>query len=340
MIRLLFLVMVTLTTALMAVPEDSYGEEMMLAREYYDNGTFGMFEGVGGVKISYACFPVQNEKGRILFLTGKSESHTKYDEFVYDMRNSGYSIYMMDHRGMGYSQRLVDNSDKVFVGRFEDYVSDAKKFYDQVVSSNYDGKIFLMSHSMGGAVSALYLETHPDDFDAAVLSAPMLKVDTGKYPEWLTLLVTGSATFFGQGEKYAAGQGDRPSNGYPFEGNRVTHSFPRHRHWEADMMANPGMVSVFGNHIRTGGATNRWLKESIEATKKIRKNANKINTPLLIFQAELDTFVKPEGQNEVSEKASDCTLLFFEGSKHEILMESDPIRERAIEEALSFFEAN
>ena len=41
----------------------------------------------------------------------------------------------------------------------------------------------LFCHSMGGAIGVRYLEEFPLTFDAAILSAPMLGMNTGKYPE-------------------------------------------------------------------------------------------------------------------------------------------------------------
>ena len=38
---------------------------------------------------------------------------------------------------------------------------------------------------MGGAIGVRYLEEFPLTFDAAILSAPMLGMNTGKYPKWL-----------------------------------------------------------------------------------------------------------------------------------------------------------
>ena len=54
----------------------------------------------------------------------------------------------------------------------------------------------------------------PLTFDAAILSAPMLGMNTGKYPKWLAKVTADFFCAIGKGTKYAAGQSgfsDKPS---------------------------------------------------------------------------------------------------------------------------------
>ena len=59
---------------------------------------------------------------------------------------------------------------------------------------------------MGGAIGVRYLEEFPLTFDAAILSAPMLGMNTGKYPKWLAKVTADFFCAIGKGTKYAAGQ--------------------------------------------------------------------------------------------------------------------------------------
>ena len=47
--------------------------------------------------------------------------------------------------------------------------------------------------------------------------------------------------------------------------------------------------------------------------------------PVIIMQASMDTLVMPEAQNEFASIASNCKLIRFEGSKHEIFNATDDI---------------
>jgi lysophospholipase len=62
----------------------------------------------------------------------------------------------------------------------------------------------LIAHSMGGAIALLCLHNQPDLFDAAILSAPMLGLLTGKAPPTLLRAVTGPARLAGLGACPAA----------------------------------------------------------------------------------------------------------------------------------------
>jgi len=79
------------------------------------------------------------------------------------------------------------------------------------------------------------------------------------------------------------------------------------------------------------------VKVSLEAGWLARQRADTISTPLLIFQAEEDSFVKPEGEDELCNRAQSCDKIYFHGSRHEILMEADPIRDIALDYRRTFF---
>ncbi|MFO7736217.1 MAG: alpha/beta fold hydrolase [bacterium] len=295
---------------------------------FFNSGEFGEFQGVDNITICYwkHVNPIADEA--VVILTGYTESFVKYAELAYDISQEGYSVYMMDHRGMGTSERLIsDDHFPVYVKGYEDYVADAKIFFDTVVSPDAHFNNFLIAHSMGGGVSAHYLMNHPDDFTAAVLSAPMMQVDTGKYPEWFAYFVTNLATVFGQGKKYALGEGQREPG--EFADNSVTSSYSRWHVWnEIIIPENPG--------IESGGATNRWVRESLKLTWDAQKNADEIETPFILFQAENEAVVKNDGQDKVCNKAYDCNKLIMFDAKHEILMERDEIRDEALENIFDF----
>lgn len=65
--------------------------------------------------------------------------------------------------------------------------------------------------------------------------------------------------------------------------------------------------------------------ESLKASDKIikKKNVQKINVPILLFQSGRDTFVKDRGQNKFCERAKNCKKVRFENAKHEVFGEDD-----------------
>ncbi len=324
----LFILIVCPAAAFGISEADFQQEYHALVEPFFDTFKEGSFSGAGGIRISYAARVLDNETGALVILHGKSESYIKYAELAYDLRKLGLSLYLMDHRGMGFSERIVsDDPQRVHVDRFGDYVADVKQFVDSVVNSVPHQRVALIAHSLGGAVAARYLERYPDDFDAAVLSSPMLQINTDPFPEAAALFIASLAVAAGSGKEYAIGQGPRPEP--CFDNNTVTHSRPRWSVWEESLLpAYP--------EIACGGASYRWVQASLCASRAARLQAYAVRIPVLLFQAGEDVIVKPEGQDLFCAAAQDCTAVYFDGARHEILMEKDSIRDRALAEIMAF----
>lgn len=294
---------------------------------FYNSCEQGFFFGVENKRINYLKYESEKKDTAIIILHGKSESYIKYAELIYDLKEPGLSFYLMDHRGMGFSERILDHDrDKVFVKNFDNYVIDLKTFIDTVVTRKKHKKLFLISHSTGGTIAALYLESFPDDFDGAVFSAPMMKLNTGIFPEKIVDLITKFFISMKMGKNYSIAQGKRkPRN---FKNNNLTSSRKRWDLWEEKILPeNPEILS--------GGATNRWISESIKACRKALNNSHKIKVPVLILKAENDPVVKSEEIDIFCEKTA-CEKLSFKDAKHEILMGKDSIRNIALQQILNF----
>ena len=315
---------------LFAISEDDYQKNYMdYVKPYYESGVFGTFDGVNSMRIAYSKFEVADEKGAIVILHGKSESMIKYAEVIYDLKDLGYSMYLMDLRGMGFSERLLDNdTDKVYVRSFNDYITDVNTFVDTVVKAKPHKKMVLVAHSLGGAISARYLEQYPDVFNGAVLSSPMLTINTEPYTQLEAYLIAAIGTGLGHGTDYIPGGG--PYTPETFVEDADTHSYARYA-MERDILNDYPQ-------IRLGDVTYNWVKQAMELGWVAQFDARAIAVPVLLFQAEDDTEVKPEGQNYLSQQAQDGTKIFFFGARHEILMEIDSIRDVAINYIRDFIE--
>jgi len=303
---------------------DQYNKKVL---PFYKSCEQGFFFGSENKRINYLTFEAKRKDTAVIILPGKSESYIKYAELIYDLKSPGMSFFLMDHRGMGFSERSFDNDrDKVFVKKFDYYVNDLRKFMCLVVDRKKYKNLFLISHSMGGTVAALYLESFSDDFDGAVFVSPMLKLNTGIFSEKAACLITDLLISLGREKSYYLTQEKRKHKN--FKNNKLTSSKNRWDLWEDKILSEyPEVIS--------GGATNRWLNESLKACRKALKNKHKIKTPILILQAENDDIVKKEGMDSLCETA-DCKKVIFSDSKHEIFMEKDSIRDLALQQVLDF----
>ncbi|SCY78461.1 alpha/beta fold hydrolase [Desulfoluna spongiiphila] len=322
---------------------------------YFETGEEGYFTGIDGVDIAYRAFSTDSSKGAIVVFHGKSENLTKYAEFVYDMKDMGYAIYLLDHRGHGASGRLLADPMKVYVKDFDDYVEDANNLISNIVQRR-DGHetLFLVAHSMGGAIGSLYLEKYPRVFDGAVLCAPMQGINTEDFikmsDEAGYALALGNVVA-GKGKEYGLKQ-EAPEDfgqdvGYEegqarFFAEAVTHSYKRWLVNEEYLSERPELLA--GGAII--GVTWRWLEEGYAAIFKLRRNAWKITTPLMLFEAVDDHFTTSEGHETFASRLRPGVLREYvrfdsdingeHPAYHEILCEEDAIRNQAIAKIKTF----
>lgn len=293
----------------------------------------GYVNGEGNAKIYYEKYIVKNDKGSIVISHGFSESLEKYKELIYYFVNSGFSVYGIDHRGHGRSGSLSNtHATQVNIDRFDYYINDLKKFLDEVVVPETKGDLILFGHSMGGCISALFLERYPEYFKKAILNAPMMKIDTGSTNHSVANLIANIACAVKLGDKFVLGQG--PFVEIPdFQGS-ATCCEERYLYYYNKLINK--------SELQRSGASFRWLKEGVRATKEVTNlnNVEKVKIPVLLFQAELDTFVKPEGQNKFVQGATNCKKVFVKGAKHEIYLEKDKILYPYLDMVLDFINEN
>ena len=292
----------------------------------------GEFKGKDGVAIRYAALRQEKVDRAILIVNGRVESYLKYQELAWDLWRQGYSLYLIDHRGQGMSGRMLNDHDKGYVDQFDDYVVDMKQFHDQIIMADKPAKLFLLAHSMGGAISARYLERWPDDIRAAVLSSPMLGINLGGLPKWLAKgLATTIGTVGGWFGEPPYGPGQGPYQDHGFADNELTHSHSRYQAFRQIYEQHP--------QIKLGGATAHWIYQGITGADAAIADAGAIKTPLLLLQAGNDSVVDNAAQDAFCTKAN-CEggkPLRIEGAWHELFIESDDKRQPALTAMLDFF---
>lgn len=287
----------------------------------------GVFEGTSGVTIGYIKFEVPEERGALVIVNGRTESYIKYAELIYDLREAGFSIYSLDHRGQGFSGRMLDDPQKGHVESFEDYVADLHIFFRTVVNERDHTRRLILAHSMGGAIAAIYAARHPESLDGMILSAPMIQINTGPVPQWVISFMASVLTAIGMGNAYVPG-GREYDPDSPFIGNSLTGSRKRY-----EMMRM--LISKYPQ-IALGSPTNRWLREALKACREIRKAATEIQIPILLLQPGKDRVVRAGAQDDFCNKAGNCRKMTFPEARHEVLMEKDQIRDKAISSILDF----
>ncbi|MBQ7839595.1 MAG: alpha/beta fold hydrolase [Lachnospiraceae bacterium] len=278
----------------------------------------------------YELYPQENAKGTIVISFGFTESCLKYHELIFYFYAQGYQVAVMDHRGHGKSVREVEDMTIVHIDLFTRYVKDLHRFVQTVVKPMSMKKpLYLYAHSMGGCIGAFYLEQYPKDFKAAVLNAPMLGLKLG-CPAWAARIICDMKVAKGEGKERLFVQSEfNPEE--PFEHSSAS-SKARHDYYQKKRREN--------EDYQTCSASYYWGKEAINAGKFVISpiQAAKVQTPLLLFQAQNDVLVKAAAQEKFISRVKDGRLVLVEGVRHEIYRAPNEVLGPYLEEIFRFYE--
>ena len=311
------------------IKEIHYQEEMSTKVIPFLNNlkTTGNFLGKEDKNIYYEKFIVSNPKASIILVHGFGESIEKFYELIYYFTKEDYSVYALEHRGHSRSDKFNKKS-QIYVDNYNYYLDDLKYFIDNFVLPN-SNKNYLFAHSMGGGIGALFLQKYPDYFEKAILNTPMLEINLGKAPKFLAKPYTITNLLFNNGDKLAPGEKPFESE-YNLE-KSSTSSKERYEYYYHKTLKD--------SSLQNGGASIKWLKESLDLTKEATKisNIKNIKTKTLLFQAGRDTYVKPKGQNKLAKYSDKVTLVHISSSKHEIYREVDSILHPYLYTVMNFY---
>ncbi len=268
----------------------------------------GFFEGVRNASIYFQGWLPEGEPKAILLIAhGLAEHSGRYMNIVDRFVPLGYAVYGLDHLGHGKSEGT-----RVYVERFEDYTDTLKIYFDRIQTGK---PVFLLGHSMGGLIGAIYLLDHQAELKGAVLSGPSVKVHDKITP---TLLLVGklhSALMpkFGLIELDAEG-----------------------------VCRDPAVVQAYISDplVYRGKTTARLAAEMLKAMRVIGAQASKITLPIMIVQGGADRLVDPAGARMLYDTVSSTgkEIRIYEGFYHEVF--NEPERERVLVDVERWIEAH
>jgi lysophospholipase len=261
-------------------------------------------------------------RGVCVLLDGQTEFIEKYDEVAGELSARGFRVAALDWRGQGGSERLVPDSLKAHVRDFADYDADLAAFMEQVVKSLSPKPPLVLAHSMGGHILMRALHDHPNQFAAAVATAPMMRALTRGYPPVVARAVCYAENLAGQRDEWVWGMAGRDPLKLGFEDNMVTSDRGRFARNTRYLAAQPD--------IRLAGPTWGWLEAAYRSMNRAMSPGfpEAIQTPVLIIGAGRDRIVDTSAEREFASRLPHGTYLEFEDAEHEILMETDSIRAR------------
>lgn len=293
-----------------------------LARRFARGGLYRFCLMPEGIRLRHASWrPRMAARGRVLILGGRGEFAEKYaTEIVGELLQRGLEAWTLDWRGQGLSDRPLPDREKHHIDDFATYLADLRFFLAEVLAREPALPTVILAHSMGGHLALRHLaeagEAYP--FAGAVLSAPM----TGLLRAWLLRLVAAMAIGEVRAQAYLPGMGPFSTTRLRFEHNKVTSDPRRYLFTDLWFEADPRLM--------LGGITYGWLQAALASTALLFREAtlSRIEPPILLLSARRDALVDPASQDRLAARLPACTLLRYEESAHEIMMERDEIRAR------------
>ncbi|XP_029362822.1 monoglyceride lipase [Echeneis naucrates] len=103
---------------------------------------------------------------------GAGEHCGPYDKIAQRLKGLSLLVFAHDHVGHGQSE-----GDRMIIKDFQVYIRDSLQHIDLMKSRYPDLPIFIIGHSMGGAISILTACERSSDFAGVVLIAPMVQMN-------------------------------------------------------------------------------------------------------------------------------------------------------------------
>ena len=267
--------------------------------------------GEGGRLLYCVSYEADQPVGTVLIVHGFTENAFKYSELIFSLLHNHFSVVSYDQRGHGRSWHAdgIKDPSVTHVDRFFEYVSDMKAVCDRFLP-DMPKPAFVFAHSMGGAVTSLFLEKYSGVFSAAVLCAPMIAPHTGGVPAPVATSVCRVADGFGRGRKH-------PFFMKPWCGPE---DFATSCATDPHRFAWYDGVKTATECFRNSVPTYHWTRESLGVTRKILEPGapERISCPVLLFTAEHDHSVLPGPQEAFIRRVPAGERILVKDARHEI----------------------
>jgi len=258
------------------------------------------FAGARGRQIAWRGWaPVTDAAAVIVISHGFGEHSGRYDHVGERLARDGHAVYALDHHGHGASDgaraRIC----------FEDAVADLDHLIDLAGARHASRPIFLLGHSMGGAIALRYALAHQERLAGLILSGPLVQVEDRAGAKLLGRLLGRLAPGLPLAKLDPALVSRDPEVVRAYVDDPLVHHQP----------VPAGTVAEFLRYAAT-------LPDAVAA----------ITLPTLLVYGTADGLCAPEGSVLVGERigSTDLTVAPYDGLFHEVL--NEPERDRVLDE--------
>uniref|UniRef100_A0A8C7X146 Monoglyceride lipase n=1 Tax=Oryzias sinensis TaxID=183150 RepID=A0A8C7X146_9TELE len=116
--------------------------------------------------------PAAPPRALVFVVHGAGEHSGPYDEIARRLKELSLLVFAHDHVGHGQSE-----GERMNIKDFQIYVRDSLQHIDLMKSRHPDLPVFIVGHSMGGAISILTACERPSEISGVVLIGPMVQMN-------------------------------------------------------------------------------------------------------------------------------------------------------------------
>jgi alpha-beta hydrolase superfamily lysophospholipase len=271
----------------------------------------GFLNSADHLRLFWQRYTPQRAKATVIVLHGGGDHGGRYPGVTSALVKAGFQAALLDFRGHGQS-----DGRRWHVDAFSDYLHDVDAFVAKLSQDGIAGeRLFLLGHSQGGLIAALWGLGHPRLLSGVVLSSP----------------------YFGLAQKprvakvLAAKLAGRVVPWLPISsGLRM-----------AALTSDPELQRWTERDPLYGRATTpRWFEESSRAQVQALRRASELVVPLLVLAGGADDIADVALARRFVEVAGtrDKRLVVYDGFRHEIFNEIR--RQEPIGEAVAWLTAH
>ncbi len=275
----------------------------------HDAGTFRTADGL--TLATRRWMPHDRPRAAVVVLHGLAEHSGRYAHVAAHLMLHDYAVYAFDLRGHGRSE----GEPRAYAESFDRYVDDIALYLSHV-HDDTERPVFLLGHSLGGALAARTVIAHgADGLAGLILSSAALAIPDDLFPLLQKVVRTLS---------------------------RLAPTLAMKRLDPTHLSKDPGVVRGYEQDplVYTGGVRARVGAEVLRVTEEIHAHADAFTLPLYLFHGTEDRITDPEGSQRLHDRAPSADKAFhlYEGLRHETM--NEPERQAVLDDLTAWLDAH
>ncbi|MEE2058626.1 alpha/beta hydrolase [Rhodococcus artemisiae] len=259
--------------------------------------TESSFTGGNSTRIVYDVWSPDNGEvtGVVVLAHGLGEHARRYDHVAERLGSLGLVVFALDHHGHGRS-----GGKRLHAREMSEFTDDLDRLFD-IATQAYPGlPVFLLGHSMGGAIALAYALDHQDRLTALALSGPAVVVTSGTPGPVVEI-----------GKVIGRFLPDLPIQ--KLDSNAVSRDPAVVAAYQADPLVHHGLVPA------------GIARVMIDNEQSLARRLPSLTLPVLVQHGTADALADPAGAQLIVGRAGseDLTLKLYDGLFHEVFNEPE-----------------